>query len=130
MKDTENINPTQDEHQEKTSVWSQISDDTINMLGLGNFLKYPKVIKQVAFILFLITLTLSFIYNSHKAIKMVRDKDVLQAEIREIKWELTSIKSELLQNSMQSDIEKQIESIGLKSSKTPPYKIVVSKNEN
>src|SRR5690554_2445556 len=117
MNELENIKPSNDENQKESSVWSQVASDTISLLGLGNFMKYPKVINQVVLILFLITLALSFIYNSHKAIKMVREKDTLKAEIKEIKWELTSIKSELLQNSMQSDIEKQIESIGLKSSK-------------
>lgn len=115
---------------EKENVWQQVVNDLLDLLGISDIVNYSSIIKQVAFVCFLILIAIFHIFNSHRAVRMVRDKNKLETEIKELRWEQMSIKSDLLKRSMQSDIEKDIESIGLKSLKTPPYKIVVSKNEN
>lgn len=116
--------------QTSESVWLQIKEDTINMLGLNDLLNYPKVISQVTFVLFMVSIFIFHIYNSHKAVRLVRERELLKKEIKELKWEHISIKSDMLQKSMLSDIEIHADSLGLKSLQTPPYKIVVSKHEN
>lgn len=115
---------------EKENLWQVVINDLLELLGIGDILNYSNVIKQVAFVCFLICVAIFHIFNSHQAVKMVREKNTLETEIKELRWEQMSIKSDLLKRSMQSDIEKDIEAIGLKSLKTPPYKIVVPKNEN
>lgn len=116
---------------EKENLWQVVVTDLLDLLGIGDLLNYTAVIKQVAFVCFLICIAIFHIFNSHRAVRMVRDKNILETEIKELRWEQMSIKSDLLKRSMQSDIEKDIEAIGLKSLKTPPYKIVVpKKNEN
>lgn len=115
---------------EKENLWQVVISDLLELLGIGDILNYSNVIKQVAFVCFLIFIAVFHIFNSHQAVKMVREKATLETEIKELRWEQMSIKSDLLKRSMQSDIEKDIEAIGLKSLKTPPYKIVVPKNEN
>lgn len=114
---------------EKESVWHQVVQDLLDLFGIGDVLSYSNVIKQAMFICFLIGIAVFHIYNGHKAVRWVREKNNLEQEIKELRWEEMSIKSDMLKRSMQSDIEKDIEAIGLSSSKTPPYKIVVPKTK-
>lgn len=115
---------------EKENVWQQVVQDLLQLLGIGDVFSYASVIKQAMFICFLIGLAVFHIYNSHKSVRWVREKNQLEQEIKELRWEEMSIKSDLLKRSMQSDIERDIEALGLESAKTPPFKIVVPKNEN
>ncbi len=126
----ENINTENDMPLEKVNVWRQIAEDTANMLGIRNLIDYPKEVKKAVFAVFVISVMVFHIYNSHKAVRMVREKDLLEKKIKEIKWELISVQSDLLKRSIQTDIETHTDAIGLKQIKTPPYKITVAKDEN
>ncbi len=114
----------------KEKVSQQVIKDLMDLFGLGDLLNYTTVIKQVAFVAFIVGIGVFHIYNSHKAVRMVRDLNTLENEIKELRWEQISLKSDLMKRSMQSDIEQNIQELGLKRLKTPPYKIVVKTNED
>lgn len=114
----------------KEKISQQIINDLLDLFGLGDLLNYTHVIKKVAFISFLVGIGVFHIFNSHKAVRLVRDQNALENEIKELRWEQISIKSDLMKRSMQSDIEQSIQDLGLKRLKTPPYKIVVRTNED
>lgn len=118
------------EASKEPNLWQQVVQDLLDLFGLGDMFSYSSIIKQAFFVCFLIGIAVFHIYNSHQSVKWVRQKNDLEQEIKELRWEEMSIKSDMLKRSMQSDIEKDIEAIGLISTKTPPYKIVVPKNEN
>jgi hypothetical protein len=63
------------------------------------------VFDNFKFILFIGGLGLVYIANAHFAEKRVRRIQSLQKEIKELKWEYTSVKSETMYKSMQSQIE-------------------------
>lgn len=128
----QDISPTENTSQitEKENLWQQVVQDLLQLFGIGDVFSYTSVIKQTMFVCFLIGIAVFHIYNSHKSVRWVREKNILEQEIKELRWEEMSIKSDLLKRSMQSDIENDIEAIGLESIKTPPFKIVVPKNEN
>ena len=114
--------------QEKLS--QQIRSDLLDLFGLGDMLNYASVIKQALFAAFIVGIGIFHIFNSHKAVKMVREQDTLENEIKELRWEQISLKSDLMKRSMLSDIELNIQELELKRLKTPPYKIVVKSSED
>lgn len=67
------------------------------------------VFGNFTFVLFLGFLGVVYIANAHFAEKGVRDIQRLQKEIKELKWEYTSIKSETMYKSMQSQIDLSLE---------------------
>jgi hypothetical protein len=91
-----------------------VSQHTTNFV-FGNF----------SYVLFLGFLGIIYIANAHLAEKSVRRIQLLQKEIRELKWEYTSIKSETMYKSMQSQIDESLEPFGLDLENKGPKVIVV-----
>lgn len=71
------------------------------------------VFGNFSYLLFLGFLALVYIANAHWAERNVRRIQQLQREIKELKWEYTSIKSETMYKSMQSQIDESLEPVGL-----------------
>ena len=91
-----------------------VSEHTTNLV-FGNF----------SFVMFLGFLGILYIANAHFAEKGVRRIQTLQKEIKELKWEYTSIKSETMYKSMQSQIDESLEPVGLDLGNKGPKVIVV-----
>ena len=77
------------------------------------------------FVLFLGFLGVLYIANAHLAEGNVRRIQQLQREIKELKWDFISIKSETMYKSMQSQIDQSLESTGLDLEPEGPKVIVV-----
>lgn len=71
------------------------------------------VFSNFTFLLFVAFLGIVYIANAHFAEKSVRNIQSLQKEIKELKWEYTSIKSETMYKSMQSQISPDLGETGL-----------------
>ena len=71
------------------------------------------VFGNFSYMLFLGFLGVFYIANAHFSEKRVRDIQRLQKEIKELKWEYMSIKSNLMFRSMQSQIDTTLEQAGL-----------------
>ena len=115
---------------EKEEVRRQVVNTLLDMLGLSDWVTYSKVMKQAFFVLFLVGIGIFHIFNAHRAEGMIRQITILEREIKELRWEYTSVKSDLMMRSKLTDLEKVLEPTGLKSFQDPPQKIVVSKNEH
>ena len=83
------------------------------------------VFGNFSYLMFLGFLALAYISNAHFAEKSVRRIQQLQREIKELKWEYTSIKSETMYKSMQSQIDETLEPVGLDMGNKGPKVIVV-----
>lgn len=90
-----------------------ISQHTTNLV-FGNF----------SYLMFLGFLGIVYIANAHYAEKGVREIQRLQKEIKELKWEYTSIKSETMYKSMQSQIDASLEPVGLDLENKGPKVII------
>ena len=88
------------------------------------------VLKNFPFVLFLVFLVIFYIANAHYSEKKVREIQELQGEVRELRWEYMSLKAGLMYNSMQSEVTKSVEPLGLKPMKGKPNKIIVEKPNN
>jgi Bacteriodetes cell division protein (FtsL-like) len=80
-------------------------------------------------ILFAMLLGLLYISNTHYAEKTVRKINASQAEVEDLRADYTTLKSDLMFASKQSEVARKVKTLGLKESLRPPYKIAVEKGE-
>ena len=80
-------------------------------------------------ILFVMLLGLLYINNAHFAEKTVREIDHIQSEVEDLRADYTTLKADLMFDTKQSEVARRIQSVGLKESLTPPFKIVVNEDE-
>jgi hypothetical protein len=77
-------------------------------------------------ILFLSTLCIIYIGNRHHAEKKVRAINKLEVMVSDLRADYTTLKSDYKFSSKQSEVARQAAKLGLKESKVPPLKIIVS----
>ena len=108
---------------------NKIARSFLNIFS-GNFLSKDNVVYQLPFILFLTVIGLGYIANGYYAEKSVREISHINTEIKELKSEFITTKSELMFMSNQSEVARAAAPIGLNESTVPPKKIVVKVNNN
>ena len=91
----------------------------------GNFLGNTSLIKQLPFIFFLTFLTLFYIANGYWADDKIRQMNKLTNELKELRSEQVSVKSELEYVSNEVQIEEAAKKLGLEYMRNPPMKILV-----
>jgi hypothetical protein len=94
--------------------------------GWKRWLNYHAVVKQVPFFLFLSALAVLYIYNGHLANKTIRNINKTEKEVKELIYEYTAIKGELIARSKQSELSKAVEPLGLKELVTSPIVLIDS----
>lgn len=80
-------------------------------------------------IMFLAGIAILYIANSHHAEKIIRDTDKMAKEIKELRSEYITIKSDLMFRSKQSEVLKRLEPVGVKELVNPPKKITITEQE-
>jgi len=97
----------------------------------GSLLTQDAVVKHLPYLLFLAFLGLVYIANGYLAESSVRKINKIQLEIKELRSEQISIKSELNNTIIESELKKIIvnREMGLTESMVPPKKIVVESSE-
>lgn len=78
------------------------------------WLNYQSIVKQVPFFLFLALLAVLYIYNGHMADKTIRNINRTEKEVKELQYEYTAVKGELISRSIQSKLMEAVEPFGLK----------------
>ena len=101
----------------KTSGWTTIGD-----FNAGT------ILKNLPFILFLGLLAATYIANAHYSEKKVRQIQLLQKEVKELRWNYMSLQSELMYNSKRSEVVRQAEALKLRMPRKSPKKIVIPKD--
>jgi len=86
-------------------------------------------IKNVPKILFVMLIGLLYISNTHYADKTTRDINKAQTEVEDLRADYTTLKSDMMFASKQSEVARRVKELGLKESMKPPFKIVVEKGE-
>ena len=80
-------------------------------------------------ILFVMMLGLLYISNTHHAEKTVRKIDQVQSEVEDLRADYTTLKSDLMFSSKQSEVARKVKAMGLKESQNPPTKVVIQEGE-
>lgn len=95
----------------------------------GNFLSSDNVVRQLPFIFFLTFLGILYIANGYYAQRTVRELQKVNDELKALRSEYITIKSDLNYNSKQSQVAQATEPYGIKESTVPPTKIVIAPDE-
>jgi preprotein translocase subunit SecY len=97
----------------------------------GSMLTQDSVVKHLPYVLFLAFLGLVYIANGYMAESSVRQINKTQQEIKELRSEQISMKSNLNNTIIESELKKIIDDreMGLNESYDPPKKIVLSSSD-
>ena len=98
-------------------------------LKLESYFEEGFPVQYVPKVLFVMVLGLLYIGNTHYAEKTVRKINNVQTEVEDLRADYTTLKSELMFSSKQSEVAKKIKAYGLKESLIPPSKVLVEKGE-
>ncbi|MDI1356264.1 MAG: FtsL-like putative cell division protein [bacterium] len=91
----------------------------------GTFLTNEKTLQHLPFILFLALIAIFYIANGYYADDKIREVNKISNQLKELRSEYISTKSELMFASKQSEVAKSVEPLGLKEPLVPPIKIMV-----
>ena len=98
-------------------------------LKLENYFEEGFPVQYMPKILFVMGLGLLYISNTHYAEKTVRRISNIQAEVEDLRADYTTLKSDLMFASKQSEVARKVKVLGLKESLQPPYKVEVEEGE-
>lgn len=94
-----------------------------NVLG-GNFLNRESTIRLLPFFLFLTLISMFYIGNTYYAESQERDISALRKSLKELRYEFITTRSELMNQSQQSEVARRLEAINIKESRVPPVKVI------
>ncbi|ALI97865.1 FtsL-like putative cell division protein [Rufibacter tibetensis] len=80
-------------------------------------------------VLFLMGVTLFYIGNTHYADRTLRRIDKTKVETEDLRADYTTLKSEYMEASKQSEVARNVAPLGLMESSTPPIQVVLKKDE-
>ncbi len=95
-------------------------------LKLENYFEEGFPVKYLPKILFVMFLVLLYISNTHYAEKTVRRIDAVQSEVEDLRADYTTLKSDLMFASKQSEVARKVKALGLKESINPPTRVVTN----
>jgi hypothetical protein len=98
-------------------------------LKLENYFEEGFPVKYLPKILFVMAIGLIYISNTHYAEKTVRRINNIQAEVEDLRADYTTLKSDLMFASKQSEVAKKVKAFELKESLKPPFKVEVEEGE-
>jgi ssDNA-specific exonuclease RecJ len=88
-----------------------------------------KIFVNLPYIFFASGLILVYIFNNHLAEKSMRKIDKLKNEVEELRYQSMNTEKELMYESIQSELAKNLESKGLKQATKMPLKVKKSSDE-
>jgi len=102
---------------------------TLGSILDGSFLTREKVIQLLPFAMFLVFLAMIYIANQYAALRRVKEIENTTKELKDLRNEHISTKSELMYQSKISEVAKRLENKGIKESLTPPKKIYLNSDK-
>ncbi len=97
---------------------------TQEVLG-GAILENKRAQRIFPYLLFLALLAFVYITNDYVLENKVRTISSLEREVKELRYEYISVKSDLMTLSKQSQLEKRLEGLGIKENKEPVKTIII-----
>ena len=107
---------------------SKVSRSLANIFS-GNLLSKDNVVSFLPFIFFMTFMGILYIANGYYAENAVRDLHKTGNDVKELRSEYITIKSDLNYKSKQSQVAQATASIKVHESTIPPTKIVVNEDE-
>lgn len=105
---------------------ARVSRALIGVLN-GSFLTREKLLGNMPFILFCAGLMITYIAYGYHTERIVRDLDRTDSELKELRSEHITVRSQLETKEQQSQVAAGIGELGLRESRVPPVKLEVEK---
>ncbi len=86
----------------------------------GNFLSDDRAVQHIPFMLFMGLIAILYIANGYYADDKIREENKIKNEIKELRTQYISTKSDLMFESKQSQVAKAVATMGLKESVVAP----------
>jgi hypothetical protein len=96
----------------------------VNVLN-GTFLTREKVLANMPFLLFVAGLMLAYIGYGYWTERTVRDLDSTSSDLKEMRSEYITVRSQLERAERQSQVADDIAGLGLRESRVPPKRLPV-----
>ena len=93
----------------------------------GDLLSNRAVLSNLPFVIFLAILAMFYISNTYYTEKTFKQIEKIKNELKELRYQSITAKAKMLDVCKQTEIAKKVESMGIKGTTTPPYKIFYSK---
>lgn len=120
---TNSIKAPKTEKRTRPDLKAGVGGAVQNVLG-GSFLTKERAVRLLPFFLFLSLLAMFYIANTYVAEKTERDIQALRKSLKELRYEYITTKSELMNQSQQSEVAKRLKNINIKESRVPPVKVI------
>jgi hypothetical protein len=101
----------------------------LKSLVTGSFLSKEKVVESLPFVFFLSFLGICYIANGYQAEKVIRQLYKTTNNLKELRSEYITTKSDLMVISKQSQVANATAEMGLRELTSPPKKIVLNQEE-
>lgn len=102
---------------------------SLSSIFSGNFLNKENVVSSLPYVFFLTLLGILYIANGYYSEKTVRDLYKVGSELKELRSEYITTKSDFNFKSKQSQVAEATVELGIKESIIPPSKIILDKKE-
>jgi hypothetical protein len=120
------MNTLRDKPEEKKVKAKGSRFNPMRLLDPELYLKVSSFSNNLPFIGLLCVLALVYIANSHQVYKNIRNINKIETEIKDLRSEYITIKSDLMFQSKQSEVARKVEPTGLKELRTAPKKIYIN----
>ncbi len=120
---TNSIKAPETEKRTRPDLKAGVGGAVQNVLG-GSFLTKERAVRLLPFFLFLTLLAMFYIANTYYAEKTERDIQALRKSLKELRYEYITTKSELMNQSQQSEVAKRLKNINIQESRVPPDKVI------
>jgi hypothetical protein len=116
--------PEPEKPEKPASTWSLFSL-LDRFTGLDSFFEEGLPVQYLPKLLFIMLLTLVYIGNTHYGNRMNRNIQRLKLETEDLRADYTTLSSDYMEASKQSEVARKVAAIGLVESSSPPFRIVV-----
>jgi len=100
-------------------------EQNIGDIVKGNFFNPDFLFSNYKLILLLVGIALVSIISSHSTDNKIYKIKKLEIELRELKSEFVSVRTNLMNARMGSNLQDKVKALGLESSTTPPHVIKI-----
>ncbi|HMS68867.1 MAG: hypothetical protein IPL23_25095 [Saprospiraceae bacterium] len=87
------------------------------------------VFVNLPFVFFIVGIGVVYIFNAHSAERAIRKIDSLKKEVNDYRWQAMTLEQELMYQSTQSQLTKNLEEKGLKPLNKLPLKLESDKEK-
>ncbi|HNT79891.1 MAG TPA: FtsL-like putative cell division protein [Bacteroidia bacterium] len=120
------MNQFKEKNESKESKKSTSSAGAHRLVARVNpfgYLTAQNIVRMLPLFFFLVFLSIIYIANTYSSERTIREINQLKDELKEMRSEYLTTKSELMLMSRQSSVFQNVEHMGIKESTIPPKKI-------